>query len=153
MDRRMLLLLYMDEGLMDALMKLDAVQKEKQELDKRIQELTTRSTNQSKSKTSLSDLLKEEAALQEEENQLKLQRERLTEALEGAQRNLQKGQRPVGQRPVVQCPVVQCPVGQCPVVQCPVVQCLMVQGWCGAVSCVRQVSCVAASCGAAVLWS
>ncbi|XP_037394894.1 uncharacterized protein si:ch211-167j6.3 [Pygocentrus nattereri] len=89
MDRRTLLLLYMDEGLMDALMKLDAVKKEQQKLDQQIHELTTRSTE--RSKVSLSQLQKQEATLLEEENQLKLQRENLKKALEDAQKNTQKG--------------------------------------------------------------
>ncbi|KAL7882322.1 hypothetical protein AOLI_G00091710 [Acnodon oligacanthus] len=90
MDRRTLPLLYMDEGLMDALMKLDMARKEKQKLDQQIHELTTRSSE--RSKVSLSQLRKQEAALLEEENQLKLQRENLKKALEDAQRNMQKAE-------------------------------------------------------------
>ncbi|KAL7865161.1 hypothetical protein SRHO_G00104080 [Serrasalmus rhombeus] len=89
MDRRTLTLLYMDEGLMDALMKLDAVKKEQQKLDQQIHELTTRSSE--RSKVSLSQLQKQEATLLEEENQLKLQRENLKKVLEDAQKNTQKG--------------------------------------------------------------
>uniref|UniRef100_A0AAR2KJN5 Uncharacterized protein n=1 Tax=Pygocentrus nattereri TaxID=42514 RepID=A0AAR2KJN5_PYGNA len=91
MDRRTLLLLYMDEGLMDALMKLDAVKKEQQKLDQQIHELTTRFGHTARSKVSLSQLQKQEATLLEEENQLKLQRENLKKALEDAQKNTQKG--------------------------------------------------------------
>ncbi|XP_036428847.1 uncharacterized protein si:ch211-167j6.3 isoform X2 [Colossoma macropomum] len=89
MDRRTLLLLYMDEGLMDALMKLDAARKEKQRLDQQIHELSTRTTK--RSKVSLRDLQKQEAALLEEENQLKLQLENLKKALEDTHKDTQKG--------------------------------------------------------------
>ncbi|XP_072541439.1 uncharacterized protein [Salminus brasiliensis] len=70
MDRRMLLLLYMDEGLMDALVKLDSVKKEKQKLENQIHQLTSR--NPQWHAVSLTDLQRELSAVLQEETGLSL---------------------------------------------------------------------------------
>ncbi|KAM9487141.1 uncharacterized protein Hap1MRO34_006990 isoform 1-T1 [Clarias gariepinus] len=82
MDRRMLLVLHVDERVCDALMELEAAKQKKQALIELIQSLNTHTREKKLSSASLSLMQKRVEALEEEEKKLKLQCEQVKKALD-----------------------------------------------------------------------
>ncbi|KAF4109446.1 uncharacterized protein si:ch211-167j6.3 [Onychostoma macrolepis] len=97
MDRRMMMMVQMDEGLWNALLELDTLMQEKKSLASQQEELTLSSTIESK-QALLRSLQEEESSLLEQECNLKLKREQLRKALADASANSEKvsqGENPV----------------------------------------------------------
>ncbi|KAI2660521.1 Vacuolar protein sorting-associated protein 13a [Labeo rohita] len=96
MDRRMMMMVQMDEGLWNALLELDTLM-QKKSLASQLEELTLSSTAESK-QALLKSLLEEESILLEQERNLKLRREQLRKALADASANTEEvsqGENPV----------------------------------------------------------
>ncbi|MCI4378021.1 hypothetical protein PGIGA_G00210700 [Pangasianodon gigas] len=85
MDRRMLLLLHVDDRVCDALMELEAAKQKKQTLIQLIQTLNTHAREPKLSSVCVSVMQKQVEALEEEENKLKLQCEQVKKALDDVQ--------------------------------------------------------------------
>ncbi|MCJ8732150.1 hypothetical protein PDJAM_G00207940 [Pangasius djambal] len=83
MDRRMLLLLHVDDRVCDALMELEAAKRKKQTLSQ--QTLNTHAREPKLSGVCVSVMQKQVEALEEEENKLKLQCEQMKKALDDVQ--------------------------------------------------------------------
>ncbi|KAK3568979.1 hypothetical protein QTP86_021377 [Hemibagrus guttatus] len=79
MDRRMLLLLHVDDRVCDALMELEAVKQEKRMLTQLMETLNTRVREMKLSSVSVSVMHKQVEALEEEEHKLKVQCEHFHE--------------------------------------------------------------------------
>ncbi|XP_065149388.1 uncharacterized protein [Paramisgurnus dabryanus] len=90
MDRRMMMMVQMDEGLWNSLLELDSVMQERKGLENQLQELTLSSTVESQ-QALLSGLQEEKSSLLEQEHKLKLRCEQLRKALEGPSSNIEKG--------------------------------------------------------------
>ncbi|KAF4086657.1 hypothetical protein AMELA_G00086880 [Ameiurus melas] len=85
MDRRMLLLLPVDNQVCDALMELEAAKQKKQTLIQLIESLSTRTRETKLSSVSVSMMQEKVVVLEEEENKLKLQCEQVKKALDDVQ--------------------------------------------------------------------
>ncbi|XP_059355776.1 uncharacterized protein si:ch211-167j6.3 [Carassius carassius] len=97
MDRRMMMMVQMDEGLWNALLELDTQMQEKKSLANQLEELTLSSTIESK-QALLRSLQEEQSSLLEQECDLKLKREQLRKALLDASANseeVSQGENPV----------------------------------------------------------
>uniref|UniRef100_A0A673L5I1 Si:ch211-167j6.3 n=1 Tax=Sinocyclocheilus rhinocerous TaxID=307959 RepID=A0A673L5I1_9TELE len=97
MDRRMMMMVQMDEGLWNALLELDTLMQEKKSLANQLEELTLSSTIESK-QALLRSLQEEESSLLEQECNLKLKREQLRKALVDASASseeVSQGENPV----------------------------------------------------------
>ncbi|KAG7331552.1 hypothetical protein KOW79_005521 [Hemibagrus wyckioides] len=88
MDRRMLLLLHVDDRVCDALMELEAVKQEKRTLIQLIETLNTRAREMKLSSISVSVMHKQVEALEEEEHKLKAQCEHVKKVLDCVQEKL-----------------------------------------------------------------
>ncbi|KAK9969586.1 hypothetical protein ABG768_027747 [Culter alburnus] len=89
MDRRMMMMVQMDEGLWNSLLELDALMQEKKSLADQLEELTLSSTVESK-QALLRSLQEEESSLLEQERNLKLKHEQLRKALAEASSNMEE---------------------------------------------------------------
>ncbi|XP_055071718.2 uncharacterized protein [Misgurnus anguillicaudatus] len=89
MDRRMIMMVQMDEGLWNSLLELDSVMLERKSLENQLQELTLSSTIESQ-QALLSGLQEEKSSLMEQEHNLQLRCEQLRKALEGPSSNIEK---------------------------------------------------------------
>ncbi|XP_067266385.1 BICD family-like cargo adapter 1 [Chanodichthys erythropterus] len=89
MDRRMMMMVQMDEGLWNSLLELDALMQEKKSLAGQLEELTLSSTVESK-QALLRSLQEEESSLLEQECNLKLKHEQLRKALAEASSNMKE---------------------------------------------------------------
>ncbi|XP_057192216.1 uncharacterized protein si:ch211-167j6.3 [Triplophysa rosa] len=97
MDRRMMMMVQMDEGLWNSLLELDSVMQEKKSLVDQLQELTLSNTIESK-QALLSGLQKQESSLLEQECNLKLKLNQLRKALEDPSSNkeeVSQGESPI----------------------------------------------------------
>ncbi|XP_047014721.1 uncharacterized protein si:ch211-167j6.3 isoform X2 [Ictalurus punctatus] len=85
MDRRMLLLLHVDNRVCDALIELEAAKQKKQTLVQLIESLSTHTWETKLSSVSVSVMQEKVEVLEEEENKLKLQCEQVKKALDDVQ--------------------------------------------------------------------
>ncbi|XP_051999213.1 uncharacterized protein si:ch211-167j6.3 [Xyrauchen texanus] len=89
MDRRMMMMVQVDEGLWNSLLELDAVMEEKKSLAKQLQELTLSRTIES-NQALLRSLQKEKSHLLELEHNLKIRRDQLRKELADVSSNLEE---------------------------------------------------------------
>ncbi|XP_067299650.1 kinetochore protein Nuf2 [Pseudorasbora parva] len=90
LDRRMMMMVQMDEGLCNSLLELDTLMQEKKSLANQLEELNLSRTMESKQAV-LRSLQEEESVLQEQERNLKLKSEQLRKELVEASSNIQEG--------------------------------------------------------------
>uniref|UniRef100_A0A671K5J2 Si:ch211-167j6.3 n=1 Tax=Sinocyclocheilus anshuiensis TaxID=1608454 RepID=A0A671K5J2_9TELE len=86
MDRRLMMMVQMDEGLWNALLELETLMQEKKSLANQLEEL-----NLDKERALLRSLREEESSLLEQEHNLKLKCEQLRKALADASANTEEG--------------------------------------------------------------
>lgn len=89
MDRRMMMMVQMDEGLCNSLLELDTLMQEKKSLANQLEEFTLSRTMESKQAV-LRSLREEESSLLEQECNLKLRSEQLRKALAEAPSNIEE---------------------------------------------------------------
>ncbi|XDV30740.1 hypothetical protein PO909_033590 [Leuciscus waleckii] len=89
MDRRIMMMVQVDEGLWNSLLELDALMQLKKSLASQLEEFTLTSSVESK-QALVRSLQEEKSGLLEQERNLKLRREQLTKALEEASSNIEE---------------------------------------------------------------
>ncbi|XP_056107709.1 uncharacterized protein si:ch211-167j6.3 [Rhinichthys klamathensis goyatoka] len=89
MDRRIMMMVQIDEGLWNSLLELDALMQEKKSLANQLEEFTLTRTVESK-QALVRSLQEEESGLLEQERNLKLKREQLLKALAEASSNTEE---------------------------------------------------------------
>ncbi|KAK7153892.1 hypothetical protein R3I94_007298 [Phoxinus phoxinus] len=89
MDRRIMMMVQMDESLWNSLLELDALMQEKKSLANQLEELHLTWTVESK-QALVRSLQEEESVLLEQERNLKLKREQLMKALAEASSNIEE---------------------------------------------------------------